>query len=533
MFAREPRGQRGAPPRNQTKPAADRTPLHDALLRLQRLAGNHAVATLLQRSPTDDTEGARTAGAAKLPGSSVSGHAARELDASARITQQLGIARQETGQERQDALGVIVRVLLGADQAQVEAATASMTTAEGEALAGAATASGGTGEAVVAAHLQLIITQRQTGQVSPPGARTASSLVKPAPARDEKARRLGAASYADYAAHMLTGGGAVFGTTIPAANPVHPVFLDHLERASQLAERTTGRRSWGLGPVAGAGVSGGNHNWGTAIDIDSAANPYIMNEGDDRFSGQTQVDDDTAPVYDRIAHAMLGRASTITPSRPGSVTGLAHATWTDLAEESDAMRAYFSALTSEDLVTPSTLAGLETPRAAASKCTKTYTPRRREGDDPLVGQLTGRHFDANVVSALDHATVQADRDILLGVGRKRPRLFDKDGTLRKTADYPFAANSTLGGRTDSTRQDPIFGFLTIPEPVVRALRDASGGGMRWGATDFSGESGDVMHFDHNVEQEQSPFQLYVAYGRDHPTAARLAESPSADQSAAP
>ncbi len=40
--------------------------------------------------------------------------------------------------------------------------------------------------------------------------------------------------------------------------------------------------------------------------------------------------------------------------------------------------------------------------------------------------------------------------------------------------------------------DPAGGFLSIPRPVVAGLGRVL---TRWGATDFGGESGDVMHFD--------------------------------------
>jgi hypothetical protein len=51
--------------------------------------------------------------------------------------------------------------------------------------------------------------------------------------------------------------------------------------------------------------------------------------------------------------------------------------------------------------------------------------------------------------------------------------------------------------------------------VVEAFR---GEGLRWGATDFQGASGDVMHFDDGNRHAD-----YERYGREHPTAKRQAE----------
>ncbi|KFE66561.1 hypothetical protein [Hyalangium minutum] len=39
-----------------------------------------------------------------------------------------------------------------------------------------------------------------------------------------------------------------------------------------------------------------------------------------------------------------------------------------------------------------------------------------------------------------------------------------------------------------------------------------GEGLRWGATDFPGASGDVMHFDDSNRHGDS-----VTYGKSHPT----------------
>jgi hypothetical protein len=50
-------------------------------------------------------------------------------------------------------------------------------------------------------------------------------------------------------------------------------------------------------------------------------------------------------------------------------------------------------------------------------------------------------------------------------------------------DPPFSGDPVYRG--------PELGFLNLREDLVGALTDA---GLRWGGTDMSGNSGDLMHF---------------------------------------
>ena len=61
----------------------------------------------------------------------------------------------------------------------------------------------------------------------------------------------------------------------------------------------------------------------------------------------------------------------------------------------------------------------------------------------------------------------------------------------KIADRPFS-------KGNSSLRDPVKGFLDIPKQIVEALTLSADGKSRrlmWGAIDFYGESGDVMHFE--------------------------------------
>ena len=56
-------------------------------------------------------------------------------------------------------------------------------------------------------------------------------------------------------------------------------------------------------------------------------------------------------------------------------------------------------------------------------------------------------------------------------------------------DAPLA---TRGGADQRAQRDPRRGFMTLPFEVVYAMRAE---GLRWGACDLGGASGDIKHFD--------------------------------------
>ena len=66
---------------------------------------------------------------------------------------------------------------------------------------------------------------------------------------------------------MLVGGGSVMGRSVPAGNPVHPLFLDRLEAATAKARAALGSEPFDVGPFVGQGNRPGNHAYGIAIDI--------------------------------------------------------------------------------------------------------------------------------------------------------------------------------------------------------------------------------------------------------------------------
>lgn len=297
--------------------------------------------------------------------------------------------------------------------------------------------------------------------------------------RDAKVQEFGAADYEDYVQNMLVSGGSVFGLSIPAGHPVHPLFLDRLEAASQKAKAKMADSNFGIRAISGQDNRPGNHAWGLAVDIDADSNPYILNE-----AGEQKLDEVMAPIYERIAQALLHRSSVITPAAPGKPSGLEKATYTQLAEESDAMAAYFSVLSDEDK-------GVTPPKSddSSKKAKKAPAPL------PARRDLTGHQFDPADLQKLDVEQVKKDYATLKGGAPK--------GT---SGDTPFT-----GGGPGKFR-DPARGFLSIRKEVVEALR---GEGLRWGATDFPGASGDVMHFD-----DQNRHSDYATYGKSNQTKKR-------------
>jgi hypothetical protein len=266
---------------------------------------------------------------------------------------------------------------------------------------------------------------------------------------------------------------------------VHPLFLDRLEAASKKAAAKIPDNDFGIRAISGQDNRPGNHAWGLAVDIDADSNPYILNE-----AGEAKMDEGMVLIYQRIAKALLQRASVITPAEgKDKPSGLVNATYEELAEESDAMAAYFSVLSDADK-------GVTPPKSDEKSKDKSKKEKKAPPPLPARRDLTGHQFDPAVLKGLDIEQVKKDYAAL-------------KGAAPKGMDTPFS-----GGGPGKWR-DPARGFLSIRKEVVEALR---GEGLRWGAKDFAGASGDVMHFD-----DQNRHSDYAAYGKSNPTKKRKEE----------
>ena len=204
---------------------------------------------------------------------------------------------------------------------------------------------------------------------------------------------------------MLVGGGSVMGRRSPPDNPVHPLFLDRLEAATAKARAALGNQPFDVGPLPGPGQPARATTRTASRSTSSPlANPYVMNEKD-----EPDVDAKTAPVYERIATTMLGRSTVITP-RQGQGRANRASDRHLRADRGGERRDGRLLLRAQE-------AGGPGRATAAEERPKPLSPPK---------SMSGRTFAPEVLAALDVNQVQADYDVLLGIG-------PKGGT-----DFPFA-----------------------------------------------------------------------------------------------
>jgi len=250
-----------------------------------------------------------------------------------------------------------------------------------------------------------------------------------------------------------------------------------------------------------------------AVDIDVLGQPYIMHE-----AGEADVDASTGPVFDRIAYwshyrkSIIPKGITTVDPVKGDPTAR---TWTDpntgtkdtptttgelydkLKGESDDMKAYFNLLL------------------------KTDDQLKRELEIFVSIDFAGENSNGRLKFGLPKDSTDADVKafrqriaddyMLMGGSKAQLKAFaGKDiakqaknapGLAGEKEDRPFAGGMPEGSTTGtgkSTAPDPAanrrpeLGFISLPKEVVVAL---TANGLAWGAIDFHGASGDMMHFD--------------------------------------
>jgi len=253
----------------------------------------------------------------------------------------------------------------------------------------------------------------------------------------------------------------------------------------------------------------GLHSFGAAIDIDAATNPFIAHEHNEKG-----LDKELEPVYQRIARFILGTDSIIPglksqPPTTGNPGDRAGRFYDNLLLESDAMKQYFqymqnaqelnkylnspdgyaraqntstfgSILNAYDLFEPAT--EFQWPPPSPITTRKVDFIRRRMMLDWVI--LTGE-AGPNVASVSTAIYPGDPLQLFSMYPRVHPAVPDKPG--EGSVDRPFDTHSnTYAGRT------PLAGFLNLRKELVLAM---VGAGLSWGAIDFGGESGDIMHFD--------------------------------------
>ena len=219
------------------------------------------------------------------------------------------------------------------------------------------------------------------------------------------------------------------------------------------------------------------HGAGVAIDIDGGDNPYIMHEGEQLAaisdpSKQTALSKELGPVYTRIAQFILNSpidgeqsvipklittGDTLPKGQKSSRRDRVGQYYDRLAQESEAMKKYFTLMQND---------------AALQAFLTNDWPRLHPGE---------------TAPSLDATKTQMWNDYAL-LGGPIP----KGGPAGVTGFTPPRAAGRPFHPSSGGQKDPAAGFLTMPREVVLGLGQAV---PRWGAIDFSIQSGDVMHFD--------------------------------------
>ena len=237
-----------------------------------------------------------------------------------------------------------------------------------------------------------------------------------------------------------------------------------------------------------AGVSGphlcwlpnaAQHSAGAAIDINPAANPYIVTRHGDVPGGEPGGDDLVAmrrralAVFDRAMRFAGGSEAfaDVEPRRPGEATD---AVWRRFKAVSDALAEYLRCAVDAEPA--------ESTRVALENADEV-------GDDELLAAIPeGERLP------LDGA-VAALATRLGSASRARAQY------VRIVRDYELVRIPLVIGAPSATparTRNPARGFLHLPREIVTALCDQ---GLRWGACDFpirpdgTSENGAMMHFD--------------------------------------
>lgn len=286
---------------------------------------------------------------------------------------------------------------------------------------------------------------------------------------DEIADELGYGSLSNYVSTVVKPA-TLFGISVGGG--LHPDFYAKLQKGEKEAAllihpdgSTVTASEWGLSNIGGCQPRRrGWHPWGLAVDIDYIRNPYVMHE-----SGETAMDALVAPVYQRIARFMLKRDSVVPKGITESVKGESKKDrvsrlYDRLREESDAMKQYFKAM--------------QDPALLQKELNK-----HDLFDTTFFAKVWGV---TDQTPSLDWIQEIMMRDYVVLSGQTGPAI------AGKTYPDPKTIFKGISGDAPFVSRKPENGFLAIRKEIVTALTNA---GLRWGAIDFGGASGDVMHFD--------------------------------------
>jgi hypothetical protein len=345
------------------------------------------------------------------------------------------------------------------------------------------------------------IVARQRAQPPPPAAQCTLNCTDPAFLALDRAGR--EAQLAARCPQGFTAGSTTFfGMSFPAATGAT------LKRRMMAAQAPAMRELClnGVDPTAfrlpGPITTYDGHSPGEskAVDIDVHGQPYLMHERTHQIRGdrtspmvpEADIDRETRPAFDRIVFWTRYRGSIVprgitSVSRTAGATRLTSVrTWTNpltgateqtsvgelwdiLSRESGALGSYFQLL----------------PKSDAELAQEIDIFLSFNTDPPTELTRLGLPADSTPQSVTAFRRRIADDYRILG---------GSAADLARAAGGPTPSTpppTHVGDRPFEGRR-PEEGFLTLPREVVVALTDQ---GLTWGAIDFGGGSGDVMHID--------------------------------------
>ena len=294
-----------------------------------------------------------------------------------------------------------------------------------------------------------------------------NSTIMAGPTIDEIAKKLGYSDLDDYVAKEVKPA-TLFGLAVDGG--LRPDFYKKLKQAEDDAKKLisptpTTAKDWGITSISGCQVRRrGWHPWGMAVDIDYVKNPYVMHE-----SGEPAMDKLVTPIYHRIARLVLNRDSVVPKGITESVKGETKAARTSrlydsLKEESDAMVKYFKAMQDTKLL-----------------------QKELDKHDLFDSKFwEGTWGVKDMTPSHDMLQEIMMKDYVLLSGKAGPSISGK------TYPDPKVLLKGISGDVPFVKRDPEKGFLAIRKEIITCCTNV---GLRWGAIDFGGESGDVMHVD--------------------------------------
>lgn len=244
-----------------------------------------------------------------------------------------------------------------------------------------------------------------------------------------------------------------------------------------------------MGPHVCWRPNGGHHSAGSAIDINSAVNPYIVTRnghvpgGEEGGESLVDVRNRALAVCDRAVQFMTPRVAVadVSGRQPNESTP---SVWTRFKAVSDALVIYLSFAVNSQPMGVSRVAIENADEVSDKDLLATIPETERLSLDYALAQLEGylstQEFHASHPDWSNSSRAQY---------------------LRILRDYEQVRIPMVIGPpspTPSLTRNPARGFLNLRSEIVTALCDQ---GLRWGACDFgisadgSSRNGAMMHFD--------------------------------------